>query len=64
MKTAIDILEPALAPIATALRRWYFARLEQHYLMSADIEAQRAREAHAHAAYYQKRAAFARSNKH
>lgn len=51
------------AQVARAWRRWWFANLEQHYLISAEVETKRAREAQANAAYYQKRAAMARSDR-
>jgi hypothetical protein len=44
------------------LRRWYFRRQEQHYLMSAVHEQRRAKEATENAAYFQKRAVIARSD--
>ena len=43
------------------LRRWWFQRAERHYLICADVELERVREAQMNVAYYQKRAAIARS---
>jgi hypothetical protein len=43
------------------LRRWWLERTEEHYLMCAAVEQARAREAEENEAYYQKRAALARS---
>ena len=40
---------------------WWLQRAERHYLICADVEQQRAREAQMNVAYYQKRAALARS---
>lgn len=50
------------AQVAHAIRRWWSARLERHYLICAEIEAEKAKEAQANVAYYQKRAAIARSD--
>jgi hypothetical protein len=50
-----------IAPIGRAFHNWWLQRAEQHYLICADVEAQRAREAQQNVAYYQKRAALARS---
>jgi hypothetical protein len=44
-----------------AVRNWWLRRAEQHFLICADVEQQRAREAQMNVAYYQKRAALARS---
>lgn len=46
-----------------SLRSWWLARAEQHYLICADTERARAREANMNAAYYQKKAAMARSER-
>lgn len=40
---------------------WWLKRAESHYLMCAEVEAQRAKDSHANVAYYQRKAAFARS---
>jgi hypothetical protein len=54
----------SLAPIVQTIRRWYLRRAEDHYLICADVEEARAREAQQNVAYYQKRAALARSARH
>jgi len=46
-----------------AIRNWYLRRAEEHYLICADVEAKRAREAQQNQAYYQKQAALARSKR-
>jgi hypothetical protein len=46
---------------ARAFRNWWLRRAERHYLICADVEMQRAREAQMNVAHYQKRAALARS---
>lgn len=51
----------SLKPIMRRLRRWWLERTEEHYLMCAAVERERAREAEENEAYYQKRAALARS---
>jgi len=51
----------AFQPALRSLRRWWWRRAEDHYLICADVENARAHEAHLNAAYYQKRAAMARS---
>ena len=51
----------SLGPLLRQLRRWWMARMERHYLMCADVEQQRAQEAHQNVAYYQKQAVLARS---
>ena len=51
----------ALQRPARAIRNWWLRRAERHYLICADVEQQRAREAQMNAAYFQKRAALARS---
>jgi hypothetical protein len=43
------------------VRRWYYQRAEEHYLICAAVEHTRAREAEENEAYYQKRAAMARA---
>ena len=54
----------SLSPIVRSIQRWWLQRAEQHYLICADVEQQRAREAQMNVAYYQKRAALARSARH
>ena len=51
----------SISPIVRSVQRWWLQRAEQHYLICADVEQQRAREAQMNVAYYQKRAAMARS---
>ncbi|TFV87255.1 hypothetical protein E4K72_22710 [Oxalobacteraceae bacterium OM1] len=51
----------SLSPIFRSIQNWWLQRAERHYLICADVEQQRAREAQANVAYYQKRAALARS---
>lgn len=51
----------SLAPIVRSIHHWWLQRAERHYLICADVEQQRAREAQMNVAYYQKRAALARS---
>lgn len=51
----------SLGPILRSLHHWWLERAERHYLICADVEEQRAREAQLNVAYYQKRAALARS---
>jgi hypothetical protein len=51
----------SLAPILRTIHRWWLQRAEHHYLICADVEEQRAREAQMNVAYYQKQAALARA---
>jgi len=51
----------SISPIVRSIHRWWLQRAERHYLICADVEQQRAREAQMNVAYYQKRAALARS---
>ncbi len=51
----------SLSPILRSIHHWWLQRAERHYLICADVEQQRAREAQMNVAYYQKRAALARS---
>jgi hypothetical protein len=51
----------SLKPVFRSIHRWWLKRAENHYLICADVEQQRAREAQMNVAYYQKRAAMARS---
>lgn len=59
-----ELLHLAPAPYWRAFRRWYYRKAEQHYLMSAQIEEQKAREHSKNVAYYQKLAVLARSAQH
>lgn len=56
-----NLLGLSMQPVARAIANWWHAHAEQHYLMCADVEAQRVREANAAVAHYQKKAAMARS---
>jgi hypothetical protein len=51
----------SLSPVLRSIRHWWLRRAEDHYLICADVEQTRAREAQQNVAYYQKRAALARS---
>lgn len=51
----------SLSPIFRSIHHWWLKRAEHHFLICADVEEQRAREAQMNVAYYQKRAAMARS---
>lgn len=51
----------SLSPIFRSIHHWWLQRAERHYLICADVEQQRAKEAQMNVAYYQKRAALARS---
>jgi hypothetical protein len=51
----------SITPLFRSIQRWWLHRAERHYLICADVELQRAREAQMNVAYYQKRAALARS---
>ncbi len=51
----------SIRPLFRHLRHWWYRRTEEHYLICAAVEHARAREAEDNEAYYQKRAAMARS---
>jgi hypothetical protein len=51
----------SLKPLLQRLRTWWFSRLEEHYLICAEIERRQARQSEENEAYYQKRAATIRS---
>jgi hypothetical protein len=51
-------------PVLRVIRHWWWRRAEDHYLLCADVEQARAREAQLNVAYYQKQAALARSARH
>jgi hypothetical protein len=53
----------SIHPLVSLVRKWWWSRAEAHYLICADVEQSRAREAQQNAAYYQKRAALARSQR-
>jgi hypothetical protein len=54
----------SITPFLRKVQHWWHERAEKHYLMCADIEQQRAREAQMNCSYYQKRAALARAARH
>jgi hypothetical protein len=56
-----DLAMLSIGPVLRSIHRWWLQRAERHYLICADVELQRAREAQMNVAYYQKRAALARS---
>lgn len=45
------------------LRNWWLTKIEDHYLICASTEAQKAREHQHNVAYYQKQAALVRSRR-
>ncbi|MGZ3238549.1 MAG: hypothetical protein ACXU8A_14365 [Burkholderiaceae bacterium] len=53
----------SIGPIVRNIRHWWLQRAEDHYLICADVEEERAREAQQNASYYQKQAAIARSER-
>ena len=59
-----DLAMLSIAPILRSIAHWWFERLENHYLICAEVEEQRVREAQMNVAYYQKRAVLARSARH
>lgn len=56
-----ELTKLSLSPILRSIHNWWLQRSERHFLICADVELQRAREAQMNVAYYQKRAAMARS---
>lgn len=46
--------------IMTVVRCWWLSRVEAHYLICAEVETQRVRDASLNISYYQKRAAMVR----
>jgi hypothetical protein len=66
MTVIVRIKLPALLCLSLrgpcrSVRNWWLRRREDHYLICADVEAKRAREAQQNVAFYQKQAAMARS---
>jgi heme exporter protein D len=59
-----ELFTLSFMPMVRSVQRWWLERAERHYLICADIEQQRAREAQMNVAYYQKRAALARASLH
>ncbi|WP_151447569.1 hypothetical protein [Lacisediminimonas profundi] len=53
----------SLSPMLRQVRRWWLRRAEDHFLICADVEQKRVREAQQNVAYYQRRAAMARSER-
>ena len=51
----------SLKPMLQRLKNWWFTRLEEHYLICAEIERRQARQSEENEAYYHKRAATIRS---
>lgn len=56
-----DLTMLSITPVLRSLHNWWLRRAERHFLICADVEMQRMREAEMNVAYYQKRAAMARS---
>lgn len=56
-----DLTLLSIKPVVRSIHHWWLRRKEDHFLICADIEQERAREAQLNAAYYQKRAAMMRS---
>ena len=56
-----DLTMLSIKPLFRGIQNWWLRRTEDHFLICADIEQERAREAQLNAAYFQKRAAMARS---
>lgn len=63
MTTYRALFSLSLSPAKRAIRNWLLQRAEQHYIICAQVEAQRAKEAQLNVAYYQRKAAFARSDR-
>lgn len=56
-----DLTMLSISPFLRSVQNWWLQRRERHYLQCADVELQRMREAQMNVAYFQKRAAMARS---
>ncbi|MGV3654213.1 MAG: hypothetical protein ACO1N5_08335 [Noviherbaspirillum sp.] len=56
-----DLTMLSINPVLRLMRHWWLRRAERHYLICADVEQARMREAQQNLAYYQRRAALARS---
>lgn len=63
MNSHRQLLSYSLLPVVRTLSRWWLQRAERHYLICAEVEEQRAREAQLNVAYFQKQAALARSSR-
>jgi hypothetical protein len=59
--TARRLFAMAPHPVLKMVRDWWLRRAEQHYMICAAVEHQRAKEAMQNESYYQKQAAIARS---
>jgi hypothetical protein len=59
--TAQQLFTLICQPSLRLLHRWWIRRSENHFLMCANVEADRAKEAQQNVAYYQRQAAMARS---
>ena len=55
-----DLTMLSINPVLRLMRHWWLRRAERHYLICADVEQARMREAQQNLAYYQRRAALAR----
>jgi hypothetical protein len=55
-----ELIMLSVGPVMHKLRLWWLRRAEDHYLICADVELARAREAHLNMAHYQKQATLAR----
>lgn len=61
--TTSAIFNMSLALLTRSIRRWWLGHIERHSLMAAEVEAERAKEHQANVAYYQRKAAMARSER-
>lgn len=59
--TGRALLSLSLSPVWQSIVLWWLQRAEHHYIICAQVEQHRAREANLNVAYYQKKAAIARS---
>lgn len=59
--TIAELAGLSVDPVVRRISNWLLRRAEQHYLICADVELQRVREAQLNVAYYQRKAALARS---
>lgn len=59
-----ELLLACLRPLYQRVRHGWLTHAEQHYLMCAEVEQQRVKEAQANVAYFHKQAALARSARH
>jgi hypothetical protein len=59
--TTSGLLGYAFSPKFKELRNWWLRRCERHFLICADVEQERVNQANLNVAYYQKKAAMARS---